>query len=431
MINMLLYRFCLFALLPGLFPFYSYADDTATRLFERNSPLVYQIKVIDQASGNKSIIGSGFQVSPSGVIATNYHVVSEYILERDKYSIEVLDHENNSLQSSVISFDIVHDLALLQADGLNEQALELSEDALAQGNRIYSMGNPNDLGMTIVEGTYNGLVEASRYNKYLFSGSLNPGMSGGPVFNSDGEVIGVNVSKGGEQISFLVPARHLAELMSHGYKPLSADDYNAHAINYLLDDQDVYYRTLLDTDWLTKDFQDFELPDQIHASLKCWGHSEDASNIRYEETHRHCKTEDEIYLESGFYTGTFNFSYVNITSEKLNAIQFYKLLETKYNLTSFANSYDKEETTNFVCNTQFIELGGKSEQHDTPWKVTSCIRAYIEYEGLYDAGMIAMYADSSDGTHKALMITLNASGISKQNITRLHNKFMGKVKWKR
>lgn len=425
---MLLYRFFLFGFLLVLFPFHSYADDTATRLFERNSPLVFQIKVIDQASGNKAIIGSGFQISPSGVIATNYHVVSEYVLENDKYSIEVLDHENNSLKSSVISFDIVHDLALLQADGLDKQALELSEDKLAHGNRIYSMGNPNDLGMTIIEGTYNGLVEASRYNKYLFSGSLNPGMSGGPVFNSDGEVIGINVSKGGEQIGFLVPVRHLTELMSQGYKPLSADDYNAHAIDYLLDDQDVYYHTLLDTDWLTKDFLDFELPDKIHDSLKCWGHSVDDNDIRYEETHRHCKTEDEIYLDSGFYTGSFNFSYSSIASEELNTIQFYKLLESKYRISSFSNSDDNQETTNFVCNTEFIYLGGQSEQHDTPWKVTSCIRAYVEYEGLYDAGLIAMYADSSDGKHEALMITLNTSGISKQNITRLHNKFMGKVK---
>lgn len=427
---MLLYRFSLFALFLGLFPLNSYADDTATRLFERNSPLVFQIKVIDLASGNKSIIGSGFQVSLSGVIATNYHVVSDYVRDKDKYSIEVLDHENNSLLSTLISFDIVHDLALLQVDGLADQRLELSEDKLSHGNGIYSMGNPNDLGMTIVEGTYNGLVEASRYNKYLFSGSLNPGMSGGPVFNSDGEVIGVNVSKGGEQISFLVPVKHLVELMSHGYKPLNADVYNVHATGYLLDDQDAYYRTLLDADWLTKDFLDFELPDKIHDSLKCWGHSEDDNDIRYEETHRHCATEDEIYLDSDFYTGSFNFSYISITSEELNTIQFYSLLESNYSISIFSNSDDDQETTNFVCNTEFIYLGGKSDRHDTPWKVTSCIRAYKEYEGLYDAGLIAMYADSSAGKHDALLITLNASGISKQNITSLHKEFIGKVKWK-
>ncbi|MBT8120562.1 MAG: serine protease, partial [Gammaproteobacteria bacterium] len=430
MTYMLQYRFFLSGFLLCLFPLISYADDTATRLFERNAPLVYQVKVIDKASGNKSIIGSGFQVTRSGVIATNYHVVSDYVLDTDRYSIEILDHEDNSHRSSLISFDIVHDLALLQTEGLDEQELALSQQTLAQGNRIYSMGNPNDLGMTIVEGTYNGLVEASRYNKYLFSGSLNPGMSGGPVFDSDGDVIGINVSKGGEQISFLVPVRHLVELMSHGYEPLSTDDYNAHAVDYLVNDQDIYYRSLLDAEWLTRDFIDFELPDKIDDSLKCWGHSEDDKDVRYQETHRHCKAEDEIYLNSDFYTGSFNFDYISISSEELNTIQFYKLLESNYSVSSFSNSYDKQETTNFACHTKFINIGSKSEQHETPWKVTSCIRAYVEYEGLYDAGLIAMYADSSGGRHDALRITLKTSGISKQNIARLHKKFMDKVRWK-
>jgi serine protease Do len=187
---------------------------------------------------------------------------------------------------------------------------------------------------------------------------------------------------------------------------------------------------LLSTDWQTKDFIGFELPDKIHGSLKCWGHSEDDVDLRYEETHRHCETDDEIYLNSDFYTGSFNFSYFSFNSEELNTFQFYKLLESNYSISSFSNSDDKQETTNFVCNTEFIDLGGRSELHDTPWKVTSCIRAYKEYEGLYDAGLIAIYADSSDGKHEALMVTLNAAGISRQNITGLHKKFMGKIKWK-
>lgn len=430
MIKMLLYRLFLSGFLLNLFSVPAYADDTATRLFESNAPLVFQIKVIDTASGNKSTIGSGFQVSASGVIATNYHVVSQYILERDKFSIEVLDQNNNALAASVINFDIVHDLALLQTEGLDKKTLELSKASLAHGNRIYSMGNPNDLGMTIIEGTYNGLVEASRYNKYLFSGSLNPGMSGGPVFNSKGDVIGINVSKGGEQISFLVPVNHLVELMSHGYTPLKTDNYKAHATQYLLDDQDVYYRSLLEANWQTKDFLNFALPDKFHGSLKCWGHSKDEVELRYEETHRHCVTEDEIYLDEEFYTGAFNFSYSSITTDELNSLQFYKLLESLYSLTSFSNSEDKQETTNFVCNTEFVNLAVKTQQHNSPWKVTTCIRAYKDYEGIYDAGLVAMYADSSGAKHEALKITVNAKGISQQNIGRLHHKFMDTVKWK-
>lgn len=426
---MMLRKLYLYGLLACLFSFSSYAEDTAKLLFDQSSPMLFQIRVIDKASGNKSTIGSGFQVSATGVIATNYHVISDYVLEREKYSIEVLDRENNTITASLINFDIVHDLALLQVAGLNKQALMLSLDQLSHGNRIYSMGNPNDLGMTIVEGIYNGLVEASRYQKYLFSGSLNPGMSGGPAFNSAGEVIGINVSKGGEQISFLVPVQHLNELMAQGFKPLNPENYNAHTLDYLLKDQDNYYTILLDKDWQTKGFQQFELPDKIHGSLKCWGHTLEKEDNHYEETHRHCKTEDEIYIHSDFYTGSFSFSYESITSNELNMFQFYKLLEQNYVMSQFSNGASKEDTTNFSCATDFIVLGGETEKHNRPWKVTTCIREYVKYKGVYDVGLIAMYADSIGSDHEALMITLKTTGINKQNITGLHNKFLGLVKW--
>ena len=131
----------LYGLVACLFSFSTHAEDVATLLFEQSAPMVFQIKVIDKASGNKSTIGSGFQISATGVIATNYHVVSDYILDREKYSIEVLDHEHKSMKASLINFDIVHDLALLKVAELNNPALSLSQDKLSHGNRIYSMGN--------------------------------------------------------------------------------------------------------------------------------------------------------------------------------------------------------------------------------------------------------------------------------------------------
>ncbi|MBV1931636.1 MAG: serine protease, partial [Porticoccaceae bacterium] len=257
------------SLLAGLTSPTCFANDTAKRLFDESAPMVFQVKVIDKGSGNKSTIGSGFQIAPSGVIATNYHVVSKYVLDKEQHSIEVLDHNDMPVAASLINFDVVHDLALLQLKQAQEPSFTLSLEPLLQGTRIYSMGNPHDLGMTIIEGNYNGLVEGSRYQKYLFSGSLNGGMSGGPVLDSDGEIIGVNVSKGGEQLSFLVPVTHLNNLMAQGYTPLDSEQYKTHTLNSLIEDQDEYYKALFELDWQTKAFQQFELPDKIHESLKC------------------------------------------------------------------------------------------------------------------------------------------------------------------
>lgn len=420
---------CLIPLLAGLNSLACFADDTAKRLFDQSAPMVFQVKVIDKGSGNKSTIGSGFQVTPSGVIATNYHVVSKYVLDKELHSIEVLDHNDMPIEASLINFDVVHDLALLQLEQTPEPSFTLNLEPLSQGTRIYSMGNPHDLGMTIIEGNYNGLVEGSRYQKYLFSGSLNGGMSGGPVLDNKGEIIGVNVSKGGEQLSFLVPVKHLNNLMAEGYTPIDSKQFKAHTLNSLVDDQNQYYKALLGLDWQTKAFQQFELPDKIHESLKCWGHTLDKKDNHFDETHRHCRTEDRIYLKAGFYTGNFAFNYEHISSEQLNTPQFNYLLEDNYALQAFSNGNNKEDTTNFECLTHFVNMDQRSNTDTHPWKVTTCIREYIDYPGLYDTGLIAMYADSSSDDKNAIKIAVRAAGINQENIAGLHSKFLGSVKW--
>src|SRR4029077_1010892 len=119
----------------------------------------------------------------------------------------------------LLAFDVAHDLAVVRIARTELPFLQFDERALAgalpKGERIYAMGNPLDLGFTIIEGTYNGLVDRSYDDRIHFSGAINPGMSGGPVAGSDGRIVGVNVAKrlDGEQVGFLVPARYAAALV--------------------------------------------------------------------------------------------------------------------------------------------------------------------------------------------------------------------------
>src|SRR5438046_9463079 len=91
------------------------------------------------------------------------------------------------------------------------------------------MGNPLDLGFTITEGIYNGLVEHSYNERIHFTGALNPGMSGGPAVTGEGNVIGVNVAtrRGGQLVSFLVPARFAAALLQRVREQGPAPDLRA------------------------------------------------------------------------------------------------------------------------------------------------------------------------------------------------------------
>ena len=119
---------------------------------------------------------------------------------------------------------MLHDLALLKAGRRRRHAafdalpFRPRSEPLAQGERIYSLGNPLDVGFAVIEGTYNGLVERSFYPQIFFGGALSGGMSGGPALDQEGHVIGINVARrvDGEQVSFLVPASFATALLARG-----------------------------------------------------------------------------------------------------------------------------------------------------------------------------------------------------------------------
>lgn len=413
-----IFAFAGFALV--LFALPAHAENTATEVFDDLSQMVFQVRVIDLASGDKFSIGSGFQVAESGLIATNFHVVSSYVHEPEKFRLEVvLDEKPRPAQ--LLRVDVIHDLAILSAEGLDAGHLELALEPLRQGSRLYSMGNPQDLGMTIIEGTYNGLVRNSRYQKILFSGSLNPGMSGGPAVNSVGEVVGVNVSKGGEQISFLVPVANLVLLLdqavSEGPSATLLEDMG----EALLKDQDAFYKPLLQRDFELEEFGELLLPGKVDDSLRCWGHTVDSEDILYDSFHQHCRGEDDIFVGSDLFLGDFFYDYEWMNAGDLNRFQFYTALQTRFTQGDLGNDYVQDKMSEQECVTDRVMLD------ERVWKVSSCMRSYFQYPGLYDATLLLALVDRND---RAAVIRIGASGISQGNATELFRKTMEAVKWK-
>ncbi|MGB0948232.1 MAG: S1 family peptidase, partial [Pseudoalteromonas marina] len=181
----------IFALLLIGFSTLSYAVEQAEEIFKQLAPSLYQIRLIDKASGEKSSIGSGFQISSDGLIATNYHVISGYARHPHKYTIEYIDNQGNKAQLELKSVDVINDLAIVQRQVTNIMPyFEIAQQAPTKGEELYSLGNPHDLGMIVVPGTYNGLKNESFNDRIHFTGSVNSGMSGGPVVNKNTEVVG-------------------------------------------------------------------------------------------------------------------------------------------------------------------------------------------------------------------------------------------------
>lgn len=398
------------------------ADGRATQLFDQLNSQVYQVRVIDIASGDKSSIGSGFQVTADGYIATNFHVISSFIHKPEKYRLEYVSHSGSTGSVQVMGIDVVHDLAILKGSLSASDHFGLQNKSIAKGDRIYSMGNPQDLGMTIIEGNYNGLIKTSRFNKILFSGSLNPGMSGGPAIDINGLVIGVNVSKarGGEQLSFLVPVSNLVALLEQVKSEPPIKDFQKVIEDSLHKDQDDFFKTILNKPVLTDQFGGLKLPVKISPTLNCWGHTVDSEDIKYDSFHQHCKLDDQIYISNDFYTGDFTYDYEWITSDGLNPLQFYDAVEQRFAHASLYNTSGKKHTTAYQCNTGFVEIDESS------WKVSSCIRGYKKYQDLYDALLLMVSVEKND---KAAIVKVGAAGISKDNAMQLFKTFMESIQW--
>jgi serine protease Do len=405
-----------------LFLAFSDALGDASQLFDDRKRLVYQIRIIDISSGDKSSIGSGFQVSADGVLATNYHVVSDLIHEQDRHRLEVIDYLGNTIQSSLLDFDVVHDIALIKISTHGSDFFRIGKKPLSKGQRIYSIGNPQDLGMTIIEGNYNGLVENSRHKRLLFSGSLNPGMSGGPAIDEGGDVVGINVSKGGEQISFLVPSK-LLSIRIEGLREHASDaDYAKLIQKDLYRDQDQYFKRILEATVPSESFGELLLPGKLDPSLKCWGHTVDKPKLLYDSFHKHCRTEDNLFIDGEFTTGSFAYNYEWISTEKLNRLQFYHAVESRFKHLSLYNLEKEKYATNLSCTTDFVTINQES------WKASICFRKYKQYHSLYDATLLLA---SVGQNHQAAVVTSAATGISKENAMALFRMFMGAIKWKR
>jgi len=172
-----------------------------------------------------SSLGSGFIVDPDGYIVTNNHVIA------DADEITVRLHDDSTLEADIVGRDDKTDLALLKVD--SETPLPATSwgdsNATRIGDWVLAIGNPFGLGGTVTAGIVSARsrdINAGPYDDFLQTdASINRGNSGGPMFNTDGEVIGVNTaifspSGGSIGIGFAIPSaiaeNVIAQLRKHG-----------------------------------------------------------------------------------------------------------------------------------------------------------------------------------------------------------------------
>src|SRR5579862_5926235 len=365
----------------------------AERVYELAKPRILQIRSLLQSTGRQSSLGSGFLVTPEGFAITNYHVVSQYALDPKTYRLEFLAPDGSNGGLALLAFDVAHDLAVVKVDRKDLPFFEFDpralHDNLPKGERIYAMGNPLDLGFTIVDGTYNGLVDRSYNERIHFSVAINPGMSGGPAVTADGHVVGINVSKllGGELVSFLVPARFAAKLLANaGEDGLpTSHELRAEIGRQLTVWQEGLYKSLSGSGFRGATFGPYQAPESAAPWFTCWAQT-NAGQVpepRASNNTTTCTSDTQVFVAEDLNTGAVRLSHAFLRSVDLNRFQFAAFLSQQSQLPGLAGyAWNRKWYTQQRCHEDF--LVGSAGEERPPLRAVWCARAYREFEGLYD-----------------------------------------------
>jgi len=188
------------------------AEEPALSVKDLAAKVKSSIVVIGYAGreGSQQGLGTGFVIDASGLIATNLHVIGE----ARPISVQTADGKTLTVKS-VHASDRALDLAIVQVEAANLPALALAgSEAVAAGEPVVVMGNPQGLKYSVVSGVVSGTREIDGRNMLQLAIPVEPGNSGGPVLDMKGRVLGIVTMKSlvTENLGFAVAASDLKTL---------------------------------------------------------------------------------------------------------------------------------------------------------------------------------------------------------------------------
>lgn len=177
-------------------------DADLTEIVEHNIPAVVTISIYDANYPVGS--GSGFIVDPSGIIVTNYHVIEGM----PNIDIKTSAGETISM-GKLLSSNKEEDWAIFKVNGVNLPTVKIgNSDNLKLGEKVIAIGNPLGLEGTVSEGIISGIRTLEDGKEFIqTTAPISDGSSGGPLFNLNGEVVGITTLTIliGQNLNFAVP----------------------------------------------------------------------------------------------------------------------------------------------------------------------------------------------------------------------------------
>jgi serine protease Do len=406
-------------------------SSAAEGIYASAPPRLLQIRTLIADAARQTSTGSGFLVSADGLAVTNYHVVSQAALDPGTYRLEYAAADGSHGDVTLLGVDLPNDLAIIHLDKHDAPFFTFSKTAVEgagpqKGERLYSMGNPLDLGFTIIEGTYNGLVEKSYNERIHFTGALNPGMSGGPTVTADGLVVGINVAtrRGGQLVSFLVPARFAEALLQRVRAQDKAPNFRADIAEQLGAWRAALYKSFADAGFHSNALGAYRAPDATATWFNCWAQTNMGAKpkprARIDQTD--CTSDTSLFVADDLNTGVIRIDHSLVTSVELNQFQFASALTQQSQPRLFTGGPLRKWYTSERCHEDFVRAGPGPEH--PPLRAIWCARAYREFDGLYDVSLVAVTQD--DGK-EALVSRLSLQAVGYDAAVALGKRFLETV----
>lgn len=401
---------------------------SARKVYEQARSQLVQIRTVLKGQASQTSVGSGFLVTRDGHLITNFHVVSEAALKPDRHDLVLVTADGREAPVRILMLDVLHDLALLKvAPGGNGPAsfdalsFRPETERLAQGERMYSLGNPLDVGFAVIEGNYNGLVERSFYPQIFFAGSLSGGMSGGPALDQSGRVIGVNVARrvDGEQVSFLVPAVFAQALLERGRDaaPLKGDAWPIVGTQ-LAAHQDVLTERFIAQGWKRGTHPRYSVPVPPDRFMRCWGSSEPSRTGGLDFERSDCVMDTRIFVGE-FTTGAIATRHESYDGRKLGTLRFAAQYSASFRNESFGRLGPQHQTKP-QCHEDYIDRQG------LVLRAVVCLRAYKKLPKLYDVSVLVTTLDQPQA---GVQGRFDAQGINYANAMKLAQHYLEAYAW--
>ena len=399
------------------------------RVYDSARQRLVQVRTLLRSQDSQASVGSGFLVSTEGHFITNYHVVSMMAMQPQRYRLVYSTDDGQRGALQLLAVDVVNDLALLRAAepaplaarGLLQ--FRPAQQPLGRGERIFSLGNPLDVGFAVVEGAFNGMVDRSFVPTIFFGGSLSSGMSGGPALDDRGRVIGVNVAsrRDGEQVSFLVPAAPAQALFeAHRGAPPVTQPMEGEIARQLLAHQQRLTDAFMAQPWRQAGHARYAIPVPQEDFMRCWGGSTPPGSRGLEFERSDCAMDSRIYIDGSLLTGHFSVRHEAYDGRALGALRFAERYSGSFQNEGFGGK--TRQLTAPACHEGEVKEGPDA----LPLRSVICLRAYRKLPGLYDMSVLAATLDARTVGAQG---RFDAHGVSWDNAMRLADHYLKGFAW--